>query len=100
MDDIKGTCYTWSGDKKKYEPDLFKAELLIFGCEYCYRYDSNNSYTLVFGKHPQDDDPPEFSTYLPYGDIHINHNIQDNGEDHYSLSGTYTRPENWSPPAG
>ena len=100
MDDIKGTCYTWSGDKKKYESDLFKAELLIFGTEYCYRHDSDSSYTLVFGKHAQDDDPPEFSTYLPYGDIHINHNIQDNGEDHYSLSGTYTRPENWSPPAG
>ena len=24
----------------------------------------------------------------------------DNGEDHYSLSGTYTKPKNWSPPAG
>ena len=100
MDDNTGICYTWSGDKKIYESDLFKAQLNIFGTEYCYRHDSPHSYTLVFGKHAQDDDPPEFITYLPYGDIHINHNIQDNGEDHYSLSGTYTRPENWSPPAG
>lgn len=102
MDDNTGICYTWSGDKKIYEPDLFKAELQVFGTEYCYRYDSANSYTLVFGKPSQDDDSsePEFSTYLPYGDIHINHNIQDNGEDHYSLSGTYTKPGNWSPPAG
>lgn len=102
MDDNTGICYTWSGDKKIYEPDLFKAELVVFGTEYCHRYDSEGSYTLVFGKPSQDDDSsePEFSTYLPYGDIHINHNIQDNGEDHYSLSGTYTKPGNWSPPAG
>lgn len=102
MDDNTGICYTWSGDKKKYESDLFKAQLYVFGNEFCRRQDSDNSYTLVFGRPSQDDDSsePEFSTYLPYGDIHINHNIQDNGEDHYTYLGTYTKPQNWSPPAG
>lgn len=100
MADTTGICYTWSGDKKKYESDLFKAQLYIFGSETCDRYDSIGSYTLVFGKPSEIGDGPEFSTYLPYGDISINHNIQANGEDHYTYSGTYTRPQNWSPPPG
>ena len=96
-----GICYTRSGDKKIYEPDLFSAKLNIYSVEYCYRHDSADSSTLVFGKvkdHSAEVD--EWSTYLPYGDISIIHNIQDNGEDHYSYSGTYTKPKNWSPPAG
>lgn len=92
-----GICYTWSGDKKKYESDLFSAQLSVFSREWCNRYDSDGTYTLVFGS---DTGIDEFNTYLPYNGISINHNIQDNGEDHYSLSGTYTKPKNWSPPAG
>ena len=96
-----GICYTWSGDKKKYESDLFSAELFIFSTEYCYRHDSADSSTLVFGKVENDSAVADtWSTYLPYGDISIIHNIQDNGEDHYTFTGTYTKPENWSPPAG
>lgn len=101
-----GTCYTWSGDKKIYEPDLFKSELKVYSTEYCFRYDSANSYTLVFGKVPENFNPnhPEYTdevhTYLPCFGLSINHNIQPNGEDHYTLSGTYTGPRNWSPPAG
>ena len=97
-----GICYTWSGDKKIYEPDLFSAELSVSGHEYCFRYDSTDSKTLVFGKYSEDDsnsDLIEFNTYLPCGGLSINHNIQANGEDHYSLSGTYTS-QNWYPPAG
>ena len=101
FNDTTGICYTWSGDRKMYEPDLFSAELYIFGGERCYRYDSANNYTLVFGKeNPSPGSGPDFITYLPYGDISIIHNIQDNGEDHYAYSGTYTPPQNWSPPAG
>ena len=96
-----GICYTWSGDKKIYEPDLFEAQLDVYSSEYCYRYDSDDSYTLVFGKHNSDDsDIDYFTTYLPGCGVSINHNIQDNGEDHYTYSGTYTPPQNWSPPAG
>lgn len=97
-----GICYTWSGDKKIYEPDLFSAELSVHSHEYCFRYDSADSQTLVFGKYSEDDnsDMDEFHTYLPINGLSINHNIQANGEDHYSLSGTYTKPQNWSPPAG
>ena len=96
-----GICYTWSGDKKIYEPDLFSAELNVIGNEYCYRHDSLDSQTLVFGKFSDKDDSDliEFHTYLPCGGLSINHNIQANGEDHYSLSGTYTS-QNWYPPAG
>ena len=102
MSDTTGICYTWSGNKKKYESDLFSAQLNVFSHEYCHRYDSNDSITLVFGKSPEESDHyiDKFNTYLPYGDVSINHNIQDNGEDHYSFSGTYTKPKNWSPPAG
>ena len=101
FNDTTGICYTWSGDRKMYEPDLFSAKLNIFGGERCYRYDSANNYTLVFGKEsPSPGSGPDFITYLPYGDISIIHNIQDNGEDHYSYSGTYTMPEHWSPPSG
>ena len=96
-----GICYTLSGDKKKYESDLFSAKLSIYSTEYCYRYDSAGSSTLVFGKvengNPVSD---TWTTYLPYDGISISHNIQDNGEDHYTFTGTYTKPENWSPPAG
>ena len=99
-DDTTGICYTWSGDKKKYESDLFSAELHVFSHEYCHRYDSYDNRTLVFGESDGDHAIDKFSTYLPYGGVSINHNIQDNGEDHYSLSGTYTKPKNWSPPAG
>ena len=99
-----GICYTQSGDKKMYEPDLFKARLDVYSTEYCFRYDSANSYTLVFGKVPEESGgnyTNEVHTYLPCFNISINHNIQANGEDHYTLSGTYTRPKNnWSPPAG
>ena len=96
-----GTCYTWSGDKKIYEPDLFKAKLKVYSTEYCFRYDSANSYTLVFGKVPEDGNhTDEVNTYLPCFGLSINHNIQANGEDHYTLSGTYAGPKNWSPPAG
>ena len=94
-----GICYTWSGDKKIYEPDLFSAESYVASVEYCHRYDSKDSKTLVFGK-DGDDASEGFSTYLPYGGISIVHNIQPNGEDHYSFTGTYTKSENWSPPAG
>ena len=100
-DDTTGICYTWSGDKKKYESDLFSAELSVSSTEYCYRHDSAGSSTLVFGKVENNSPVADtWTTYLPYGDISIIHNIQDNGEDHYSYSGTYTKPENWSPPAG
>lgn len=101
--DTTGICYTWSGDKKIYEPDLFNAALYIFSTEYCYRHDSDGTQTLVFGKVENNTAVVDtWSTYLPYGDISISHNIQDNGEDHYSFTGagTYTKPENWSPPAG
>ena len=99
MGNRKGICYTWSGDKKMYEPDLFKARLDVYINEHCYRYDSANSYTLVF---ENDDRQDGFHAYLPYNGISINHSIQDNGEDHYNLLGTYEYewPKNWSPPAG
>ena len=100
----KGICYTCSGDKKMYEPDLFKAQLDVYISEYCYRHDSANSYTLVF---ENDDRQDGFHAYLPYNGISINHSIQDNGEDHYNLVGTDELktyedkwPKNWSPPAG
>ena len=93
----KGICYTKSGDKKMYEPDLFKAQLGVYIRERCYRHDSANSYTLVF---EHDDSQDGFHAYLPYNGISINHSIQDNGEDHYNLLGTYEGPKNWSPPAG
>lgn len=100
-DDTTGICYTWSGDKKIYEPDLFSAELSISSTEYCYRHDSADSSTLVFGKVENGSAVADtWTKYLPYGDISISHNIQDNGEDHYTFTGTYTKPENWSPPAG
>ena len=95
-----GICYTWSGDKKIYEPDLFSATINVFCHEYCYRYDSSDNKTLVFGNDDPNAESDYWSTYLPYGGVSINHNIQSNGEDHYSLSGTYTNPGNWSPPAG
>ena len=90
-------CYTWSGDKKIYEPDLFIAQLNVFSYEYCYKVNPDNSKTLVFGNPTVAD---KFSSYLPCCGLSINHNIQANGEDHYSSSGTYTKPGNWSPPAG
>ena len=100
----EGTCYTWSGDKKIYEPDLFKAQIEVLYNEHCFRYDSPNSYTLVFGKvHDNNSSSPydyETRAYLPCFGLSINHNIQPNGEDHYRLSGTYDGPRNWSPPAG
>ena len=101
-----GICYTWSGDKKKYEPDLFKAKLNAYINEYCYRYDSVDSKTLVFGKDPHVESDGGFTdevhAYLPYGDLRINHNIQANGEeDHYTLLGGYNNPPTkWSPPPG
>ena len=96
-----GICYTWSGDKKIYEPDLFKADIKVLRTEYCFRYDSDGSKTLVFGKIPNDSSyTDEDSAYLPCFGLSINHNIQANGEDHYNLSGTYEGPNNWSPPAG
>lgn len=97
MADHSGICYTKSGDKKMYEPDLFKARLDVNSREYCYRHDSANSKTLVF---EHDDLEDGFHAYLPYNGISINHSIQDNGEDHYNLLGTYEGPKNWSPPAG
>lgn len=100
-DDTTGICYTWSGDKKIYESNLFSAKLIIYSTEYCYRHDSDGTQTLVFGKVENNSAVVDtWSTYLPYGDISISHNIQDNGEDHYTFTGTYTKPENWSPPAG
>ena len=105
----KGICYTWSGDKKKYEPDLFKAQLNVSVNEWCCRFDSDGSRTVVFGN---SDGPGEitdrFYSYLPYGepygdlDLRINHNIQANGEeDHYTLLGGYNNPPTkWSPPPG
>ena len=100
--DNSGICYTWSGNEKIYESDLFSAEVNIFSHEYCFRYDSEDSKTLVFGKFSEEDnsDMDEFHSYLPCGGLSINHNIQANGEDHYICSGTYTKPKNWSPPAG
>ena len=98
-----GTCYTLSGDKKMYEPDLFKAQLNVYSTEYVFRYDSANSYTLVFGKVPENgasNYTDEFNAYLPCFNLGINHNIQANGEDHYTLSGTYSWAGKWSPPAG
>ena len=98
-----GTCYTWSGDKKIYEPGLFKADIEVCRTEYCFRYDSVDSKTLVFGKFTVETDGSDidhFTSYLPCCGLSINHNIQANGEDHYSLSGTYIKPGNWSPPAG
>ena len=92
-----GICYTMSGDKKMYEPDLFKAQLDVYNYERCYRHDSANSKTLVF---ENDDSQDGFHAYLPYNGMSINHSIQDNGEDHYNLLGTYDGPNNWSPPAG
>ena len=100
-DDTTGICYTWSGDKKKYESDLFSAELSVSSTEYCYRHDSADSSTLVFGKVENNSAVADtWTTYLPYDGISISHNIQDNGEDHYNLLGTYEGPKNWSPPAG
>lgn len=100
-DDTTGICYTWSGDKKIYESNLFSAKLIIYSTEYCYRIDSDGTRTLVFGKVENNSAVVDtWSTYLPYGDISISHNIQDNGEDHYTFTGTYTKPENWSPPDG
>ena len=100
--DNSGICYTWSGNEKIYESDLFSAEVNIFSHEYCFRYDSEDSKTLVFGKFSEEDnsDMDEFHSYLPCGGLSINHNIQANGEDHYNLLGTYEGPKNWSPPAG
>lgn len=95
-----GTCYTWSGDKKIYESDLFEADIKVKRIEYCLRYDSDGSKTLVFGKLPEGGYTAEDQTYLPCFNLSINHNTQANGEDHYNLSGTYTGPNNWSPPAG
>ena len=92
-----GICYTKSGDKKMYEPDLFKAQLDVYNHERVYRHDSANSYTLVF---ENDDIQDGFHAYLPYKGISINHSIQDNGEDHYNLLGTYDGTNNWSPPPG
>ena len=92
-----GICYTKSGDKKMYEPDLFKAQLDVYNYERCYRYDSANSKTLVF---ENDYSKDGFHAYLPYNGLIINHSIQDNGEDHYNFSGTYVAPKNWSPPPG
>ena len=97
MANHSGICYTWSGDKKMYEPDLFKAQLDVYSYERCYRHDSANSYTLVF---EHDDRKDGFHAYLPYNGMSINHSIQDNGEDHYNLLVTYEGPKNWSPPAG
>ena len=102
MSFASGICYTESGDKKMYEPDLFKAELEINSHERCYRHDSANSKTLVFENDYSQDG---FHAYLPYSDtaysnMSINHSIQDNGEDHYKYSGTYNGPNNWSPPPG
>ena len=105
-DNTTGICYTWSGDKKIYEPDLFSAKLIIYSTEYCYRRDSAGSSTLVFGKVKGDfgeigsAEVDTWSTYLPDCGVYMIHNTQDNGEDHYSFTGTYTKPENWSPPAG
>ena len=99
-----GICYTWSGDKKKYEPDLFKAQLHVSTDEWCYKRNSNDydDKTLVFGDNPDDIVlRPSLIAYLPYGGLSINHNIQANGEDHYSLLGGYTNPPfKWSPPPG
>ena len=94
-----GICYILSGDKKKYVADLFKAQLDVYINESCYRHDSANSYTLVF---EHDDRQDGFHAYLPCFGLSINHSIQDNGEDHYNLLGTYEYewPKNWSPPAG
>ena len=94
---MAGICYTKSGDKNMYEPDLFKAQLDVYNYERCYRHDSANSKTLVFENDYSQDG---FHAYLPYNGISINHSIQDNGEDHYNLLGTYVAPKNWSPPAG
>ena len=96
-----GTCYTWSGDKKIYEPGLFKADIEVRRTEYCYRYNCDGSTTLVFGKIPNNSSYTDVDhAYLPCFGLSINHNIQANGEDHYNLSGTYEGPNNWSPPAG
>ena len=96
-----GICYTWSGDKKIYESDLFEADINVNRIEYCFRCDSADSKTLVFGKLPNGSSyTDQDQTYLPCFGLSINHNIQANGEDHYNLSGTYTGPNNWSPPAG
>ena len=99
--DNSGICYTLSGNKKKYEPDLFKAQLNVAINEWCYRYDSDDSRTLVFSYDPGEI-TDHFYAYLPYGNLIINHNIQANGEeDHYRLTGNYTNPPTqWSPPAG
>lgn len=100
-----GICYTWSGDKKIYEPDLFKADIKVKRIEYCYRCDlaadgNHVNKTLVWGKLPTGWYTDEDHAYLPCFGLSINHNIQANGEDHYNLSGTYEGPQNWSPPAG
>ena len=95
-----GICYTQSGDKKMYEPDLFKAEVGVYTHERCYRHDSADSKTLVFQR---DDRQDGFHAYLPYNGMSINHSIQDNGEeDHYTLLGSYEYrwPIHWSPPPG
>ena len=101
MADGSGTCYTYSGDKKIYESGLFEAGINVKRIEYCFRCDSPDSETLVFGKLNNDGSPvkEEDHAYLPCFGLSINHNIQANGEDHYSLSGTYTS-QNWYPPAG
>ena len=104
----KGICYTWSGDKKKYEPDLFKAQLNVSVNEWCRRIDSDGSKTVVFGDKKPGEITDRFYSYLPYGqpygdlDLRINHNIQANGEeDHYTLLGGYNNPPTkWSPPPG
>ena len=97
-----GICYTQSGSVKKYEPGLFKADIEVNRIEYCFRRDSTDSKTLVFGNLPNDNSSytDQDYAYLPCFGLSINHNIQANGEDHYNLSGTYTGPNNWSPPAG
>ena len=100
-----GICYTCSGDKKIYEPDLFEADIEVKRYEYCYRCDlaadgNHVDKTLVFGELHNGTFLEEDHAYLPCFGLSINHNIQANGEDHYNLSGTYTGPKNWSPPAG
>ena len=105
----KGICYTKSGDKKKYEPDLFKAQLHLSVNEWCCRVDSDDDRgTVVFGDEKPGEITDRIHTYLPYSepygdlDLRINHNIQANGEeDHYTLLGGYNNPPTkWSPPPG
>ena len=106
MADGSGICYTLSGNEKRFESDLFEADINVKRYEYCYRCDlaadgNNVDRTLVFGEHGDDGTfLKEDHEYLPCFGLSINHNIQANGEDHYTLSGTYTGPNNWTPPPG